>query len=109
MEALRRSWGRPSLQSSRLAQIIRTMSYASAMPAFKLRVFDNDIVFFRIAEMKPLGNNVAQVLIVRFAFAFRIMRYLFFCHLFLPHINQSKLPDLNRYCTSKSQIVNNLD
>jgi hypothetical protein len=58
------------------------MGYASAMPAFKLWVFDKGIVFFRVAEMKPLRNNVAQVFVVRFTFAVQILLYLFSRHFF---------------------------
>jgi hypothetical protein len=57
------------------------------MLAFKLWVFDKGIVFFRIAKMKALGNNVAQVLTVRFTFAIQILWYLFSRHLYLPHNN----------------------
>jgi hypothetical protein len=52
------------------------------MPAFKLWVFDKGIVFFRIAEMKALGNTVAQVLAVQFTFAIQILLYLFSRHIF---------------------------
>lgn len=50
------------------------------MSAFKLRTFDESIIFVRVAEMIALRNNVAHMFIMRFAFAVQILWYLLSRH-----------------------------
>jgi hypothetical protein len=52
--------------------------------AFELRVFHQGLVFLFVAKMGVLKYDVAQVLAMQLAFAFRIILGVFFRHFQVP-------------------------
>ncbi len=69
-------------QTDRFTKIFIAIGYTSAMFTFEMRLVDQDLVFLRLAEMKPLRDNIAKMFHERRVLAVWIMLYLLFSHFF---------------------------
>jgi uncharacterized membrane protein len=69
-------------QTDRFTKIFITIGYASAVFTFEMRVVEQDLVFPRLAKMKPLRDNIAKMFHERRVLAVWIMLYLLFFHFF---------------------------
>jgi len=70
------------LQTDRFTKIFIAIGHASAVFTFEMRLVDQDLVFLRLAEMKPLRDNIAKMFHERRVLAVWIMLYLLFSHFF---------------------------
>ena len=71
-----------ALQADRFTEIFIAIGHASAVLTFEVRLADQNLVFLRIAEMKPLRDNIAKMFHERSAVTVWIMLYLLFFHFF---------------------------